>query len=367
MITELIPQVSEAQAGDTRAIVVPRDADKDDRYRLGKFVGWLKQAGATWHTFKLAGYRDYLLAEGYAATTVRAMLSTVRGRYQDIVDDRDLFYAIVSQKTDNILERKAWVDEMVKRLENTIKPKKAPVKVKTSQDVPDAKHLRLTSRQASALMAAPGTEDLRGLRDTAVIATMLCTGIREAELSALEVRDLRQRFGGDLSLHVREGKGCKERLIPYGSLQQVLVFVDSWLSVAGISEGPVFRGFYKDNRQLRPGPLSVRAIQYILARYPVVIDGELVAVRPHDCRRTYARRLFVTTKNMLAVQQNLGHEDPKTTINYIGTLDAGARRPPAMYTFDLSGLIEQKRLEGMGRMITAIIADSLDDELDDTR
>lgn len=352
MNTLLIPQIDETQtdearAKETRAIVIPRDADKDDRYRLGKFAEWLKQTSASWHTFKLANYRDHLLAEGYAATTVRGMLSTVRGRYQDIVDDRDLFYTIASQKTNNILERKVWVDEMVKRLENAIKPRKAPVKVKTSQDIPDAKHLRLTSQQASALIASPGTEDLKGLRDTAVIATMLCTGIREAELSALDVRDLRQRMGGDLSLHVREGKGCKERLIPYGSLQQMLIFVDSWLAMAGISEGPVFKGFYKDNKKLRPGRLSVRAIQYILARYPIVVDGELVIVRPHDCRRTYARRLFVATKNLLAVQQNLGHADNKTTIGYIGTLDVGARRPPAMYTFDLNGLMEQKRLAGV--------------------
>lgn len=45
----------------------------------------------------------------------------------------------------------------------------------------------LTKEQADALLAAPGVDNLLGLRDTAVIAVMLCTGVREAEFSALQV------------------------------------------------------------------------------------------------------------------------------------------------------------------------------------
>lgn len=339
MNVDLIPRIDGTQTDEMRrAIVIPQNTDKHSRYRLGRFTDWLEQTGTGWHNFDLATYRDDLLAEGYTANTVRAMLSTVRGRYQKIIFDRDLFYAIMAQKTDNVLERKAWVDEMVTRLENAIDPKAATVKIKTSQDVPDAKHLRLTSWQASSLIAAPGVETLRGLRDTAVIATMLCTGIREAELSALEARDLRQRYDGRLSLHVREGKGCKERLVPYGKLEWMLAIVDKWLMTADISGGSVFRGFYKDNRQLRPDSLSVRAVQYILARYPVIVDGKLVTVRPHDCRRTYARRLYMANVPLAAIQQNLGHSDSKTTLGYIGPLDAELRSPPAVYTFDLSKL-----------------------------
>ena len=111
----------------------------------------------------------------------------------------------------------------------------------TRQDGPDAEHLRLTTEQANALLAAPGIHTLRGLRDTAAIALMLCTGIREGELSALDVENLQQRLVGELALHVREGKGCKERLIPYGELSWVLAIVDRWLELTGIETGPVFR------------------------------------------------------------------------------------------------------------------------------
>jgi hypothetical protein len=38
----------------------------------------------------------------------------------------------------------------------------------------------------------------------------------------------------------------------------------------------------------------------------------------------------------LYVKQNLGHANTKTALGYIGTLDADQRRPPAVYSFDLS-------------------------------
>jgi site-specific recombinase XerD len=65
---------------------------------------------------------------------------------------------------------------------------------------------------------------VRGLRDTALIAIALCTGARRTELANLEVRDLRQRLGGELALHIREGKGRKERLV----LMAILPGVCAW-------------------------------------------------------------------------------------------------------------------------------------------
>ena len=82
----------------------------------------------------------------------------------------------------------------------------------------------------------------------------------------------------------------------------------------------------------------MRAVQGILASYPVMIGGELCAVRPHDLRRIYARRLYDVGVDLVAIQQNLGHASLKTTLGYIGELDASKRRPPAVYSFDLCKL-----------------------------
>ena len=315
-------------------ILVPRDAVKDQRHRLVKFAGWMAADGRPWHMPDLEAYRDTLLPS-YAPRTVAAHLSTVRSRYADLVRDRDLFYAIAAQRTDDPLERKAIADEIITRIKNATDPKAAPVATVIIQDVADRGHLRLTSAQASALMAAPGVDTLLGLRDTVLLATLLCTGIREAELCALDVGDLRQHLGGELALLVRKGKGCKQRLVPYGELDWTLAVLDKWTAAAGIEGGAVFRGFYKGGQRLRLERLKMRQVQKILRGYPVMVKGHLTAVRPHDCRRTYARLMYDAGTDPLAIQQNLGHSDLSTTLGYIGKLDAARRRPKAIYTFDL--------------------------------
>ena len=316
------------------------DADKHTRYRLGKFHDWLEQTGDKWYQPDLVSYRAHLL-DNYAPTTARAHLSTIRARYDALIRDnatRDALYQLAEQTAGNPADRKAFVDEVIERMKNAANPKHTTVKVKVRQDRPDSDQLRLTNEQASALMAAPGVDTIKGLRDTAVIALMLCTGVREAELSSLDIDDLRQRLGGELALHVREGKGCKERLIPYGELSWVLAIIARWLQKASIADGPVFRGLYKSGNILRPGQLSVRAIEYILASYPVMVEGELTVAKPHDCRRTYARLLYEAGVDILAIKQNLGHADMRTTLGYIGELDADRRCAPAIYSFDLGKL-----------------------------
>lgn len=317
--------------------LIPAGADRVTAHRIRKFEAWKRTSGAVGVVPDLVAYRDHLLAQ-HAPATVAAHLSTVRGAYRRILGDngtRDALYQLVDGGS--TADRKAQVDEVVTRFENALRPERAPVKQHTTQDAPDADGVRLTRPQAEAMLSAPGLDTIGGVRDTAIIALLLCTGIREAELCALDVEDLRQSYGGELALHIRSGKGDKARLIPYGALDWVLVLVDNWLAHAGITSGPVFRGVFKTGK-LRAGRLSVRAVEYITARYPVVISGKLTPVRPHDLRRTYARRLYESGVNIQAIKNNLGHASQKTTETYIGVLSAEARRPPAVYTFDLSKL-----------------------------
>lgn len=324
--------------------------DKDGKSRIGKFENWLKDNKLSWHNPDMAAYRDHLL-EKLSPATVASHLSSIRGRYNILLTRNDVrmtFYAMTPAEA-SPSDKKAVVDELLKQLENAVKPSAAPVKQKVKQDRADSEHLRLTRQQASALIAAPGVTTLAGLRDTALIALILCTGIREAEACSLDVIDLRQTLDGVLSLHIREGKGAKERLVPYGEMSFCLAFVDAWLKAAGIESGPVFRGFYKGGKRVRSSRLTARAVQAILGGmlnknkvheggYPIMIDGHLRMVQPHDLRRTYARRLYEAGMDIEVIRQNLGHSDRKTTQGYIGALGAELRKPPAVYDVDLAGL-----------------------------
>jgi site-specific recombinase XerD len=53
----------------------------------------------------------------------------------------------------------------------------------------------LTSDQAKLLLQKADGEDLRSLRDLAMMAVLLGCGLRRAELSSLEVEDIQIRQG----------------------------------------------------------------------------------------------------------------------------------------------------------------------------
>lgn len=325
----------------TISFVDPK-ASGDRLHRLNLYDSWLQSTRKTWIEPDLVTYRDYLLinykgrdGKSLTVTSVRAHLSTVRGRYRELLrqpSTRDYLYGMTPANS-SAADKKAFVDEVVQRIESALDPDNAKVRITSRQDVADETHLRLRSTQADTLMQAPDRTTLLGLRDASIISLMLCTGIREAELCALDVKDLYQHLGGESALHIRHGKGSKERLVPYGKLEWVLDIVSMWLSNAGIEDGAVFRGFYRGGQVVRSTRLTVRAINQILDRYPILIDGTLRPVNPHDLRRTYARLMYESGVDLLAIRDNLGHADSRTTLRYIGTMDVNRRQPPTLYTF----------------------------------
>ena len=331
---------------DNYDILMPENPNKDQRSRLSFYIDWLSQQKLSWYQPDLQAYRDYLLHERSrvdkrgqrsAATlsppTVVAHLATIRGRYSQLTRSnavRDLLYELANPD-DSEAEQRALVDEFFVRIMNDVHPATAPVKQVEVQDVADSEHLRLKPWQVSALVRAPGINSLRGLRDTALMTLMVCTGIRAAEAAALRVDDLRQHLGGELSLRVREGKGGKQRLIPYGPLDWCLMYADAWLREAGINAGPVFRGIRRGGKTVRAQGIGAWTVNDIMNVYPISIAGSLHLVKPHDLRRTYARNAYDFGMDLERIRQNLGHTSLQTTQTYIGELDGRDRHPPNMF------------------------------------
>jgi integrase len=340
--------LSLARWKNTYSVIMPERPGKDVKSRLAYFIDWMARTSRPWYQPDLLAYRDFLLQERckidpltgteipapLSASSAQAHLSTIRARYQALLRDnalRDHLYQFVPPGT-GPADRKALVDEVLTRLQNAIHPGRAPISTILTQDDADRDHLRLTPEQVRALLRTPGINNLPGLRNTAMLSTMVCTGVREAELVALDVGDLRQTVGGELALLVREGKGGKQRLVPYGPLDWCLVYVSRWLKSATIHHGPVFRGFYKGYHKVRPSRLTTRAVNLIMNQLPITINGELRTVTPHDLRRTYARNAFEQGMDMERIRQNLGHASVQTTQQYIGALETRQRRPPDMFS-----------------------------------
>lgn len=319
----------------------PTDRNENIQSRVRLFAAWLTDHGRHWSRPDLAAYRDHLL-ESHKPSSARNYLATIRAHYKRILADNDLRRLMLDHAPgESFADRHAFVQELTEQLRNAVDPVNSPVKVTVKQDRADGESIRLTAPQALALMQAPGTASIKNLRDTVAIALMLTTGVRKFELCAIEVDHLRQRLDGQLALLVPEGKGNKQRLVPYGAFEWVLPLVDHWLLRAGIDSGPVIRGFYKGGTT-RNDALTPRSVRYLLAPYPVVIDGVLREVEPHDLRRTYARLLYDAGMRPEVIQQNLGHASVETTMGYIGNIDAHKRRPPSgILSFDISMLLRQ--------------------------
>jgi len=326
---------------------MPDAPNKDQKSRLGFYIDWLAARGRAWYQPDLGAYRDYLLHErtrvdkhgnsvsaALSPPTVLAHLATVRGRYNQLArsnDARDLLYELANPE-DSEAEQRALVDEFFIRMMNDLHPSAAPVNLVESQDIADSEHLRLKPYQVSALVQAPGISTLRGLRDTALMTLMVCTGIRAAEAAALHVDDLRQHLGGELSLRVREGKGGKQRLIPFGPLDWCLMYAEAWLREARVKAGPVFRGIRRGGETVRQTGIGAWTVNDIMNAYPISIDGALRLVKPHDLRRTYARNAYDFGMDLERIRQNLGHTSLQTTQTYIGALDGRDRHPPNMFS-----------------------------------
>ena len=332
---------------ENHALLMPDNPSKDEKSRLGFFIDWLTENKHSWYQPDLQAYRDYLLFERtrgdkkgrrkpatLSPQTALAHLATVRGRYAALTrsnETRDLLFELANPE-DSEAEQRAMVDEFFIRMMNDVHPAAAPVKLVAKQDTADSEHLRLKPYQVSALIQAPGIANLRGLRDTALMTLMVCTGIRAAEAAALHVEDLRQHLGGELSLRVREGKGAKQRLVPYGPLNWCLMYVDAWLQQADISMGFVFRGIRRGGKTLRPSGIGSWTVNDIMNGYAIIIDGALRAVKPHDLRRTYARNAYDYGMDLERIRQNLGHNSLQTTQTYIGELAGRDRHPPNMFS-----------------------------------
>lgn len=320
-------------------LVFASEGSRARRSRLQRFCAWQQSCQDLWYRPNLQAWRDHLLAtEHLTATSVRAYLATIRSAYRQLLRSNELRRWFYTQLTGSMPPERqlALLNEFMLQLKNAIDPENAPVRILTVQDEADEVHLWLSPTQVATLIQAPGLDTLLGLRDSAILALLLCTGIRAAELIDLEIADLRSHLGTALALKVRAGKGFKQRLVPYGAQDWVLHLVDEWLAAAQLTEGPVFvglrkgSGLYRDP-QGQPHRLAVNAIGAVLRRYPITLEGRLQHVKPHDLRRTYARQLYLIGTDLTAIQQNLGHERQDTTLAYIGTLDAEYRAPDDAY------------------------------------
>jgi integrase/recombinase XerC len=145
-------------------------------------------------------------------------------------------------------------------------------------------------------------------RDRAITELFYSSGLRLAELVAVDINDIDQHS----KLLTVTGKGNKTRTVPVGSM--ALQAIERWLQVrpdnSADEDGAV--ALFTSSRGQR---ISVRNIQ---ARLKVQgrKSGMLQDVHPHMLRHSFASHMLESSGDLRAVQELLGHANISTTQVY---------------------------------------------------
>lgn len=152
-----------------------------------------------------------------------------------------------------------------------------------------------------------GDDDPLSLRDLAMAELFYSSGLRLAELRALDLGHIDFRDG----LVTATGKGRKTRSVPLGKVAAAAL--RAWLSVRPQFTGEgAGRALFLSQRGRR---ISARSIQLRLRRLGQR-QGLGRDVHPHMLRHSFASHLLESSGDLRAVQELLGHSDIATTQVY---------------------------------------------------
>jgi integrase/recombinase XerD len=177
----------------------------------------------------------------------------------------------------------------------------------------------LADGEIAALMRSCAADSTpAGARDAALIALLRGTGMRRAEVAALDLSDYNP---ATRALTVRSGKGRKDRIVyaPSGARSAL----DDWIAVRGNAAGPLFYGLVKGGG-LVVRRLAAQAVAIICASRAQ--EAGVAPFTPHDMRRTFISDLLDAGADIATVQRLAGHEDPATTSRYDRRGEAAKQR-----------------------------------------
>lgn len=190
----------------------------------------------------------------------------------------------------------------------------APSKIKLAKDKADKEIKFLKLEQLARLLDSPDSKTIIGLRDKAILETLFSTGLRVAELAALNRDQLRIKDNtADIETSII-GKGSKIRTVYFSS--RAVQALRSYLNERKDMDDALFinyrRGAQKGQASRR---LTVKSLEDIVKKY-VKIAGLPVMATPHTLRHSFATDLLNQGVDLRTVQEFLGHSNIATTQIY---------------------------------------------------
>jgi len=250
------------------------------RRDLGAWAKWLEQSGRSLLSAQRGDVEGFLAAQFAArakATSIARRLSSLRR-----------FYALQVQQG-------TLSNDPTLRVRSPKLPRRLPKNV--------------SEKEVDALLAAPVTETVLGLRDRAMLETLYATGLRVSELTGLKIAQVSLDMGVVRVL----GKGRKERLVPLG--EEAIAWIKRYLAEArtGLADGGKSDALFLTARRT---PMTRQGFWLLIKRYGKKAGIPAARLSPHVLRHAFATHLLNHGADLRVVQLLLGHADITTTTIY---------------------------------------------------
>ncbi len=165
--------------------------------------------------------------------------------------------------------------------------------------------------QIQKLLLAPNTKKQTGLRDRAILESLFSTGLRIAELVALNKEQFTNiKDKKDLELGII-GKGNAPRTVYFS--ERALVWIKKYLETRKDKEKALFI-HYRAKKDIE-NRLTSRSMERIVKKY-AILAGVPIFTTPHTIRHSYATDLLTQGVDLRTIQEFLGHRNIVTTQIY---------------------------------------------------
>lgn len=249
-------------------------------HALASFRTWMSGQFPGWRACTADHFRAYLfdaMKRDLARATIRLHFSALRAFYKFLVYRHGLARSPLAEVQLPKLERQLPVVLTLAQIEELL----------------ELPHRLPREKQAPPWLAH---------RDVAILELFYSTGLRLAELAALDVRHI-DTLGDSVRVL---GKGSKERLVPIGS--HAVKAIEAYRHAARVTGGALFVSKLRKR-------LSTRAINNLLKKY-LAHSGIPFNVTPHKLRHSFATHLLDAGADLRSVQALLGHASLSTTQIY---------------------------------------------------
>jgi integrase/recombinase XerD len=245
------------------------------------FVNWIREQGLTPGTMSrsdMIAYRLYLADSTYAKATKQRMFSIACR----LMNEQYISGHIKNKVTQDVKGFRADNDETT--------------------------HTALSKVQAKDMLDSIDQRTNIGKRDYALILMLMKTGLRRAELIALNRADIKMMDGHHVAV-VEHGKGDKKRVVKLRV--DVYRALEDYLAARGQEGEALFVSFRRGDHPTS-SRMTDKAVELLVKKYaPAGTD-----LTPHGLRATFATLALEADAPLHQVQYALGHSDPRTTERY---------------------------------------------------